>query len=81
MPDDPTDTNRPAYGATCYSDFTAGHTVTVSGYDTQGFTGTGLFSPKSTDQAFAHVIEGKKLTSSVVSGFSLSRILPARDNI
>ncbi|KAI0162681.1 hypothetical protein BJ166DRAFT_274414 [Pestalotiopsis sp. NC0098] len=65
MPDEPTDTNRPAYGATCYSDFTAGHTVTVSGYDTQGFTGTGLFSPKSTDQAFAHVIEGKKLTSSV----------------
>ncbi|KAF3001710.1 hypothetical protein E8E14_001720 [Neopestalotiopsis sp. 37M] len=67
MPDDPTDTNRPAYGATCYSDFTAGHTVTVSGYDTQGFTGTGLFSPKSTDQAFAHPIEGKKLTSSVTS--------------
>ncbi|ETS79163.1 hypothetical protein PFICI_09016 [Pestalotiopsis fici W106-1] len=67
MIDDPIDTNRPAYGATCYSDFTAGHTVTVSGYDTQGFTGTNLFNPKSTDQAFAHVIEGKKLTSSITA--------------
>ncbi|KAK9801032.1 hypothetical protein AB5N19_01042 [Seiridium cardinale] len=71
------DTNRPAYGATCYSQFTEGMTVTVSGFDSQKYTGTVLFSPHSTDQAYAHVIEGKKASSTSSTTTAASSSLAA----
>ncbi|KAK9779308.1 hypothetical protein SCAR479_03790 [Seiridium cardinale] len=57
--------------------FTEGMTVTVSGFDSQKYTGTVLFSPHSTDQAYAHVIEGKKASSTSSTTTAASSSLAA----
>ncbi|KAK8170098.1 hypothetical protein IWX90DRAFT_198306 [Phyllosticta citrichinensis] len=49
---------RPFYGGTCYSDFTVGDTITVAKYDSTSLSTTIPFTPKSTDQAFGHPIDG-----------------------
>lgn len=49
---------RPFYGGTCYSDFTVGDTITVAKYASTSLSATIPFTPKSTDQAFAHPIDG-----------------------
>ncbi|KAI1465162.1 uncharacterized protein F4812DRAFT_439858 [Daldinia caldariorum] len=63
-PDKPVDTNRPAYGGTCYSTFTIGQTVKVTAYDTESLTATADWVASATnDQAYAHPIDGFALTS------------------
>ncbi|KAK7547198.1 hypothetical protein IWX49DRAFT_591231 [Phyllosticta citricarpa] len=57
---------RPFYGGTCYSDFTLGDTVTVAKYDSSSFSASIPFTPKATDQAFGHPIDG----------FALGAIIP-----
>ncbi|KAH7324358.1 hypothetical protein B0I35DRAFT_423979 [Stachybotrys elegans] len=53
------DTDRPAYGGTCYSNFVVGTTVTVTAYDDEGST---ILAPwvatSSADQAYGHPIDG-----------------------
>ncbi|KAI1451171.1 hypothetical protein F5Y02DRAFT_424478 [Annulohypoxylon stygium] len=63
-PDTTVDSNRPAYGGTCYSNFVAGQTVTVTGYDSAGVTGTAPWvASATTDQAYAHPIDGFQVVS------------------
>ncbi|KAH6974408.1 hypothetical protein BKA56DRAFT_659119 [Ilyonectria sp. MPI-CAGE-AT-0026] len=53
------DSNRPAYGGTCYSNFKAGQTTTVTAYDNEDVTGTvEWIAQSSADQAYGHVIDG-----------------------
>jgi len=50
---------RPAYGGTCFSDFTLDQTATVTGYNSESVTGTAQFVASTTPaQAFAHPIDG-----------------------
>ncbi|CAJ2503863.1 Uu.00g112570.m01.CDS01 [Anthostomella pinea] len=58
-PSTPVDANRPAYGGTCYSDWTLGQFASVSGYGPSSFTGMVLASATVTPfQVYAHVIDG-----------------------
>ncbi|KAI0018069.1 hypothetical protein F4780DRAFT_559204 [Xylariomycetidae sp. FL0641] len=53
------DPNRPAYGGTCFSDWTRGQTASVSGYDASTFTGMTLVEAITTPfQVYAHVMDG-----------------------
>ncbi|KAI9152092.1 hypothetical protein HJFPF1_09315 [Paramyrothecium foliicola] len=55
----PRDPKRSAYGGTCYSNFEAGQTATVTKYDDKEVTETGIFSAStSLDQAYGHPIDG-----------------------
>nr|QZS37064.1 C121A protein [Hypoxylon sp. CO27-5] len=58
LPDTVVDSNRPAYGGTCYSNFQAGQTVKVTAYDTASVTATATWIASATDQAYAHPIDG-----------------------
>ncbi|KAI1414641.1 hypothetical protein F5Y13DRAFT_157961 [Hypoxylon sp. FL1857] len=58
------DTDRPAYGGTCYSNFQVGQTAQVTQYDTSSVTATGPWIASATnDQAYAHPIDGFQLAS------------------
>ncbi|KAF2866436.1 hypothetical protein BDV95DRAFT_611889 [Massariosphaeria phaeospora] len=57
-PDSTVDTNRPAYGGTCYSDFSESSTYTVVAYDEKGSTRTQPLIPTASMQAYAHPIDG-----------------------
>ncbi|KAI5917281.1 hypothetical protein F4810DRAFT_705032 [Camillea tinctor] len=53
------DANRPAYGGTCYSDWTLGQSTSVSAYGPSSYVGMTLASATTTPfQVFAHVIDG-----------------------
>ncbi|KAI1075326.1 hypothetical protein F5B20DRAFT_560383 [Whalleya microplaca] len=61
-PDTTVDTNRPAYGGTCYSNFAVSQTVNVTQFDSAHVTATAEWvASASTDQAYAHVIDGFRL--------------------
>ncbi|KAI0013851.1 hypothetical protein F4779DRAFT_561595 [Xylariaceae sp. FL0662B] len=61
-PDTTVDTNRPAYGGTCYSNFALGQTINVTQYDSAHATATAEWiASASTDQAYAHIIDGFRL--------------------
>ncbi|KAI0834978.1 hypothetical protein F5Y06DRAFT_306511 [Hypoxylon sp. FL0890] len=63
-PDTTVDPDRPAYGGTCYSNFRAGQTVNVTAYDTASVTATATWvASATTDQAYAHPIDGFQLVS------------------
>ncbi|KAI8957026.1 hypothetical protein F5Y11DRAFT_364403 [Daldinia sp. FL1419] len=64
LPDQPVDTNRPAYGGTCYSNFRIGQTATVTAYDSGSITATVEWVASATnDQAYAHPIDGFALSA------------------
>lgn len=64
LPDEPVDTNRPAYGGTCYSNFQVGQTATVTAYDSASVTATVEWVASATnDQAYAHPIDGFALST------------------
>ncbi|KAI2785581.1 hypothetical protein F4815DRAFT_497700 [Daldinia loculata] len=64
LPDEPVDTNRPAYGGTCYSNFEVGQTATVTAYDSASVTATVEWVASATnDQAYAHPIDGFALST------------------
>lgn len=66
------DTDRPAYGGTCYSPFTVGQTTTVPAYDTENVTATVEWvASSSLDQAYGHVIDGFALDLIVATTVSL----------
>lgn len=68
LPDEPVDTNRPAYGGTCYSNFQVGQTATVTAYDSASVTATVEWVASATnDQAYAHPIDGFALSTDDVS--------------
>ncbi|KAF2127213.1 hypothetical protein P153DRAFT_358831 [Dothidotthia symphoricarpi CBS 119687] len=51
--------SRPAYGGTCYSDFTVSSTLTALKYNSEGSTGTEPWIASKTGiQAYAHPIDG-----------------------
>ncbi|KAF7556737.1 hypothetical protein G7Z17_g1250 [Cylindrodendrum hubeiense] len=53
------DSDRPAYGGTCYSNFKSGQTATVTAYDNENVTATVKWiASSSADQAYGHVIDG-----------------------
>jgi hypothetical protein len=52
------DTNRPAYGGTCYSDINIGSTITVTQYNSVDVSGTVSFAFPTSAQAYAHPIDG-----------------------
>ncbi|KAI1094336.1 hypothetical protein F5B19DRAFT_490456 [Rostrohypoxylon terebratum] len=63
-PDTTVDSNRPAYGGTCYSNFLAGQTVTVTAYNASMVTATAEWvASATTDQAYAHPIDGFQAVS------------------
>lgn len=65
------DTDRPAYGGTCYSNFEVGQTVTVTAYDSENVTATVDWVASSTaDQAYGHVIDGFALDLLVATSVS-----------
>ncbi|KAK0663553.1 hypothetical protein DIS24_g890 [Lasiodiplodia hormozganensis] len=65
------DTNRPAYGGTCYSPVVLGSTYTVTAYNASTLTATQAWpATNSGDQFFAHVIEGYALSLSESSSSS-----------
>ncbi|KAI1653229.1 hypothetical protein F4813DRAFT_400257 [Daldinia decipiens] len=64
LPDKTVDTNRPAYGGTCYSNFQAGQIATVTAYDNASLTATVEWvASATTDQAYAHPIDGFALST------------------
>lgn len=66
-PDAPVDTNRPAYGGTCYSDFAVGTNYPVIAYDAEGDTTSQQFSASTSGaQAYAHPMDGIALTSPTI---------------
>ncbi|KAF2142841.1 uncharacterized protein K452DRAFT_286465 [Aplosporella prunicola CBS 121167] len=73
-PSSTVDTRRPAYGGTCYSQFTVGKTVNVTVYDSASLTATAQWYATSTlDQAYGHVLDGigvKAVSSSDDSSLS-----------
>ncbi|KAI0114709.1 hypothetical protein F4814DRAFT_439848 [Daldinia grandis] len=82
LPDEPVDTNRPAYGGTCYSNFEVGQTATVTAYDNASVTATVEWVASATnDQAYAHPIDGFALStdndsdSSGLSGGAIAGIV------
>ncbi|OTB20813.1 hypothetical protein K445DRAFT_313297 [Daldinia sp. EC12] len=73
VPDEPIDTNRPAYGGTCYSNFQVGQTVKVTAYDSASVTATVDWVASATnDQAYAHPIDGFALSSDDSNSSGLS---------
>lgn len=53
------DKNRPAYGGTCYSDFTLGDVATVTVYNSTALSNTIAWTASTTPaQAYAHPIDG-----------------------
>ncbi|KAI1770427.1 hypothetical protein F4818DRAFT_455676 [Hypoxylon cercidicola] len=73
-PETTIDENRPAYGGTCYSSFQAGQTVKVTAYDNASVTATADWvASGTTDQAYAHPIDGFQVAS-VVSSPSSSHL-------
>ncbi|KAH7139677.1 hypothetical protein B0J13DRAFT_624510 [Dactylonectria estremocensis] len=70
------DTDRPAYGGTCYSPFTVGQTATVTAYDSENITATADWvASSSADQAYAHVIDGFALDLLVTTSTTASTSL------
>jgi len=68
-PDTTIDTDRPAYGGTCYSDLPWKTNVPVVAYDEYGDTASKAFSQSTSGaQAFAHPIDGWALTSPTIIG-------------
>ncbi|KAI1393263.1 uncharacterized protein F4822DRAFT_423731 [Hypoxylon trugodes] len=64
LPDTTVDGDRPAYGGTCYSNFQSGQTVKVTAYDSASVTrALDWTASASTDQAYAHPIDGFQITS------------------
>ncbi|KAI1489614.1 hypothetical protein F5X96DRAFT_640078 [Biscogniauxia mediterranea] len=58
-PETTMDANRPAYGGTCYSDWTLGQTASVSAFGSSSYIGMTLASAKTVPfQVYAHVIDG-----------------------
>ncbi|KAH8817488.1 hypothetical protein F5884DRAFT_251091 [Xylogone sp. PMI_703] len=58
-PPDSAPTDRPAYGGTCFSDFTVNQVAQVTAYNNASVTGTIAFTATTTPvQAFAHLIDG-----------------------
>ncbi|KAH9883871.1 hypothetical protein F4778DRAFT_584463 [Xylariomycetidae sp. FL2044] len=86
-PDTVTDTSRPAYGGTCYSNFEGGQTVTVTQYDSEGVTATAPWvASGTTDQAYAHPMDGYRAeeaavesTPSSTAGTPLNTASPASE--
>ncbi|KAI5860496.1 hypothetical protein GGS23DRAFT_580373 [Durotheca rogersii] len=77
-PESPADTNRPAYGGTCYSNFQAGQTVRVTAYDSASVTATVIWTAAaSTDQAYAHPIDGFRIQQSTSTSSSSPPSSPA----
>ncbi|KAF3065863.1 hypothetical protein GL218_09313 [Daldinia childiae] len=73
LPDNPVDTNRPAYGGTCYSNFQVGQTATVTAYDNASVTATVEWVASATnDQAYAHPIDGFSLSTDDSNSTGLS---------
>ncbi|KAI0844824.1 hypothetical protein F5Y00DRAFT_266146 [Daldinia vernicosa] len=69
LPDTTVDTNRPAYGGTCYSNFKVGQTATVTAYDSASVTATVEWVASATnDQAYAHPIDGFAVSTDDDSG-------------
>ncbi|KAI0470111.1 hypothetical protein GGR56DRAFT_661099 [Xylariaceae sp. FL0804] len=63
-PDTTLDSNRPAYGGTCFSQWSLGQSSMVTGYGPSSYTGIVLASASTTPyQAFAHVIDGIVVSS------------------
>jgi hypothetical protein len=62
------DSNRPAYGGTCYSPFALSQTVTVTAYNSTNVTATAEWIASTTGaQAYAHPIDGFALDAVVTS--------------
>ncbi|KFA60375.1 hypothetical protein S40285_08849 [Stachybotrys chlorohalonatus IBT 40285] len=62
LPTTTVDTDRPAYGGTCYSNFEVGVTVTVTAYDETEVTAlAGWVATSTADQAYGHVLDGHAL--------------------
>ncbi|KAI1632467.1 hypothetical protein F4809DRAFT_627551 [Biscogniauxia mediterranea] len=58
-PETTMDANRPAYGGTCYSDWTLGQSSSVSAFGSSSYIGMTLASAKTVPfQVYAHVIDG-----------------------
>ncbi|KAF2108097.1 hypothetical protein BDV96DRAFT_653303 [Lophiotrema nucula] len=57
-PDTTTDNNRPGYGGVCFSSLTESSIYTVTAYDMSGRTSLAFFTASTSDQAFAHPIDG-----------------------
>ena len=69
------DSNRPAYGGTCYSAAVQGSTYTVTAYNASTLTATQAWpATTSLDQFYAHVIEGYALE---LKAASVSHFAPA----
>ncbi|KAF4303100.1 hypothetical protein GTA08_BOTSDO09120 [Botryosphaeria dothidea] len=62
------DSNRPAYGGTCYTTFTIGQSMNVLAYNSTTLTATQPWvASSSADQAYAHVIDGFAMAEVSVS--------------
>ncbi|KAF2750084.1 hypothetical protein M011DRAFT_474566 [Sporormia fimetaria CBS 119925] len=67
LPDTTIDPNRPAYGATCYSDLVVSFTYTVTAYNASGETDVQQWVASTAGaQAYAHPIDGFALSSATV---------------
>ncbi|KAJ4305316.1 hypothetical protein N0V90_000847 [Kalmusia sp. IMI 367209] len=68
-PDKTVDSDRPAYGGTCYSDLPANTNIPVIAYDETGDTASKAFSASTSGaQAYAHPMDGWALTSPTMVG-------------
>lgn len=77
------DSNRPAYGGTCYTTFTIGQSINVLAYNSTTLTATQPWvASSSADQAYAHVIDGFAMAevsvSTVSKRISNPRLLPSK---
>ncbi|KAK8225652.1 hypothetical protein HDK77DRAFT_487722 [Phyllosticta capitalensis] len=66
-PDTAVDTDRPFYGGTCFSSFTAGNTYTMTKYDSTALSGNVTVTFTNGDAAYGHPIDGW------VAGAAISR--------
>ncbi|KAK8061638.1 hypothetical protein PG994_008004 [Apiospora phragmitis] len=81
LPDSTVDPDRPAYGGTCYSQFTVGQTVNVTKYGTASLSGTGKFAATtSVDSAYAHPMDGYKVGAVPVQSGSATPSDPDEKN-
>ncbi|KAI0388409.1 hypothetical protein F5Y17DRAFT_470454 [Xylariaceae sp. FL0594] len=75
------DSKRPAYGGTCYSDWTLSQTAFVDAYGSTSLMGQQLAVASSTPfQAYAHVIDGIAMASSS-SQTSSTSLPPASSSV
>ncbi|KAH7113244.1 hypothetical protein B0J11DRAFT_146054 [Dendryphion nanum] len=66
-PETMVDSSRPAYGGTCYSDFTVSSTYTIVAYDSAGESRTQQFIASTAGaQAYAHPIDGFAATPAAI---------------